>query len=72
MQLAMTTMHAYHVSSAKDDLPDVWRVSETLLQGILTCWVCRLMVMIDDIVELSTLTHQDIEEGVSLDACLNG
>jgi D-3-phosphoglycerate dehydrogenase len=33
VRLAMATMHAYHVSSAKDDLPDVWRVNEALLQG---------------------------------------
>jgi D-3-phosphoglycerate dehydrogenase len=30
---AMSTTHAYHVSSAKDDLPDVWRVSEQLLKA---------------------------------------
>jgi D-3-phosphoglycerate dehydrogenase len=30
---AMTTMHAYHVSSAKDDLPDAWRVNQALLGG---------------------------------------
>lgn len=30
---AMATMHAYHVSSAKDDLPDAWRVNEALLKG---------------------------------------
>jgi D-3-phosphoglycerate dehydrogenase len=29
----MATMHAYHVSSAKDDFPDVWRVNEALLKA---------------------------------------
>ena len=33
VRLAMATMHAYHVSSAKDDLPDVWRVNEALLKA---------------------------------------
>ena len=33
VRLAMATMHAYHVSSAKDDLPDAWRVNESLLNG---------------------------------------